>query len=138
MWGVVGSFSIIYSVLSEAFRHAGPAGSNVALKLSFVISVNAITSCGGCLVAGPLYDRFGVRVTTASAVILGHLRNFLQRINCTVQLSIVHTNIMKNTIQYLSKYRKTKQMPRDYFSNLKVQSARSCRRSRQIVRSLFG
>ena len=71
VWGVIGSFSIVYSVLFAAFQSSDPTDSNVALKLSFVISVNAVVSCGGCLVAGPLYDRFGARVSTVSAVILG-------------------------------------------------------------------
>ena len=64
VWGVNGSFAILYSVLLEA-------GTGDKLTLSLLSSTNTVISQLGALAVGPLYDRFGPRLMTVFAILFG-------------------------------------------------------------------
>ena len=64
VWDVNGSFAILYSVLLEALTAD-------KLTLSLLSGTNTVVLQLGALLCGPLYDRFGPRLMTVFAILLG-------------------------------------------------------------------
>lgn len=72
VWGTYGSFPVLYSGLVTAFG-SGPNApdAHLALKLSFISSLNYAVSSVCGLVTGPICDLVGVRLLAAAALLFG-------------------------------------------------------------------
>ena len=72
VWGTYGSFPVLYSGLLTAFG-SGPNAhdTHLALKLSFISSLNYAVSSVCGLVTGPICDLVGVRLLAAAALLFG-------------------------------------------------------------------